>query len=228
MLPLVWQPWIDTKDTSLFIPSLGDSDTPDRSDERWSPLYDIIDKKYDTKTKTLKKGTILYHGSLSKTFDYDMQNKPGIYFGLDYSISSWILTESYKKSVHNICKPPYNWKGYVHVFRLKKPLKYIYTKSSGAPFNDINECKDKPCIHAQYIIHESFTSDLWDLGTELTIPSTYNLKDYLEPVEIHELDIVMMYMYMRLAYKGKQGLRFESWSPENAIKKVHYVKKKLT
>lgn len=221
MIPLIWQPWIDTKDKTIFIPSLSDFDTPDRKNEKWTPLYDVIDKKYDTKTKTLKKGTILYHGSLSKKFDFNM-SAPGKYFGLDYAISSWILTESYKKSVNGVCKPPYNWKGYVHVFKLKKPLKYTYTKEEGVPFYDIKECQmGTPCIHPQAIIHESFTSDLWDLGTELTIPSTYNLNDYLEHIEIHEIDIVMMYLHMRHTYKGKSASIFDSWNPENAIRKVY-------
>lgn len=226
MLELVWQPWINNRFPSILIPTLHSLNSPYRTNNQWQPLYTMLDRKYgrcSSKECVLKKGTILYHGSLSKTFDFKM-NENGKFFGLDYAISSWILTESFSLSVKRKVKPPYDWKGYIHVFKLKKPLAYEYIKGDGHPFGDYPECSNKPCIHAQSIIHHKFAGDnIHDLGTELSIPSNYNLQEYLEHVETHEIDIVKMFMFIDLGYKGIDDDYFSSWNPKNAIIKVHSI-----
>lgn len=75
---------------------------PFRSDPTWLPFFEAIDEKYKVANKILPKGTILYHGNLFKDgsvaeFRPSRESEtPVVYFGLDFDISAWILTESWR------------------------------------------------------------------------------------------------------------------------------------
>lgn len=144
-----------------------------------------------------------------------------MYFGLDFLISVWILTERFVKKTKpdNMSTPPYDqWIGYVHVFKTKKDIRYDYLWEDGCVPEDCTASKEiyehTPIIHPQVAFHEGFNGDneLVELGTEMTIPnSKRDLDDSLEYIGYHVIDITKLFIYRTESLIG--------WQPHDAIKK---------
>jgi hypothetical protein len=182
---------------------------PSRDEIVWKPYFKNIDAMYRKKIQILSKDTIVYHGSLNKTEKYE-KTKPS-YFGLDFPISAWILPESadnkYKKTGRM------QRYGYVHVYKLKNPLKYEYIDEDMCvpldPPNNIR-CSKHPCVHAQVVYHgiPITSNNFIDIGTELTIPG-HMIDNVLHYVGTHKLDIMILLANITIPYN--------SWQPEKAI-----------
>ena len=182
-----------------------------RNNKYWKTIYTKIDKKYDITPKILPKNTLIYRCSTNSNpiNFYLHSNSPLIYFGLDFVISTWIALEIFNKIQKDI-------KYYLHIYKLKKPLKYKYIyQDSGTPYElDKDNALNHPCIHPQVILHGNTISyDInSELGTELTIPinKKYKLEKIFEPISTFEIDIKQL-------QKHVNDNIFE-WSPINSIK----------
>lgn len=176
-----------------------------RNNKYWNKIYKKIDKKYNVENKILPKNTLIYRGS-SYPDPLDFKTKsPVIYFGLDFVISTWISLETYDIIGKN---KDY----YLHIYKLKEPLKYKYIYADiGTPIElDKDNVLKFPCIHPQVILHgNTVAADIKnELGTELTIPKKY--KKIFTPINTFEVDVEQL-------RKHDNNYIFE-WSPINAIK----------
>ncbi len=194
---------------------------PSRDEEVWRPYIECIDAKYANK-KSLPKGTVFYHGSLSNKFYFHPNSVR--YFGLDFAISAWKTPEKWRKKYKDLTMPPYSkWIGYVHVFKLKKALPYHYIAETDCVAMDhpnTEICSNKPCVHPQVVFHEGpmRDNDLIDIGTELTIPKNFE-SDYIQYIGYHKIDIVKMVMY-RVESPQDWNCQTAVLSSENANKET--------
>lgn len=201
---------------------------PNREDDsKWLPLFHSVDIKYgkmeytETKQSTsnerLPKGTLLYHGSLGDTFPSMTFNNDIVSFGLDFLLSSWMLSELFVQRLKTTeDHPPYNeWEGYIHVFKAKKDIQYEYMPEDGCVPIDCrmkkSTYKNVPIVHPQVAFHQGFDgdNDLVELGVEMIIPGC-QIEDSVEYLGYHKIDIVKLFMH-----------RTESvfkWKPHDAIK----------
>lgn len=200
--------------------------------DEWSFYYNMIDNAYDLKRKVLKKGTRLYRGSFDKNFDSTYQGVR--FFGLDFPISAWILTETFiintfQKNTKNIKYADvidknyiskiydYNGKipnGYIHEFVIEKPMKYHYIQKDGttpldSPHKDICESK-LPCVHPQSIYHYGFFGSQYmaELGTELTLPGDF-FRKHVKHVKTHIIDVNKLFIF--------HTYNTLWWLPHNAV-----------
>lgn len=186
---------------------------PEREDPAWRPFYENIDKKYKDK-RALPKGTIVYHGSLSKSFTSHPRRseEPVMFFGLDFPISAWILPEAVdnKYKQDNKCMQRY---GYVHVFKLKKAMSYEYIMEDMCTTTDApntERCSKAPCVHAQVWFQgpPHIGNNFNGLGTELSMPFTM-IDGHLQHIGVHTLDIMQLAMY---------ACTNSSWNPKAAVR----------
>ena len=185
-----------------------------RADKYWKPIYEKIDKKYNTPVKILAKDTIIYRGSTeSNPLKIASASKsPLLYFGLDFVISTWIALETYDR-IQNDTKTKKDIHYYLHVYKLKQPLsyKYIYA-DKGTPIElDKRNALHFPCIHPQEILHGDNVELYNEVGTELTIPNNnkYNIQEMLTPLETLEVDVKQLQHHL-------EDYIFE-WDPKNAL-----------
>lgn len=229
-----WYRHFSVKPGLMSSPMRNDENEPFRNDKEWKPFFAMIDEKYKTKTMTLPTGTVLYHGTLSANGAVDSLNASTeshdvnvVYFGLDFAISAWMLTEHWKNKHQGKKKfPAYSsWRGFVHVYKLRRPMKYAYIEEDDrTPVDPPNTktCGSIPCVHPQMVFHfacskhsNKHSTRFVDLGTELTLPMNMVNKAHIQHVQTFELDIVDLMMN-----SGKNTDPENTpynWTPEDAI-----------
>jgi hypothetical protein len=157
----------------------------------WSILYRSIDEKYDKDPYIIDKGTIVYHTNMKSDMkDYFISKQRNIvYFGLDINICLWYALEVYiylekfdKEKLEN------NKYFYLHIYSVKRPIRYKYNPYKDNTIKDIKESKNIPYVGSQTVFHGN---NYYELGTEMTIP--YKLiRKKLSPVKSYRIDIIKL------------------------------------
>jgi hypothetical protein len=165
-----------------------------------------IQKRIEKKGGILKKGTILYHGSLVKGLKF-IANGRSVFFGLNPLICLAYLGEQLSTKQFTLKNIP---KGYLYKYKLRKNIPFYHAKNINKhPFENNYEakCTNKiACVHPQITIRYklkrvkrkifgdniySTVSDMrttkGDLAIEVTIPDKHFNK--LEEVSVSEVDI---------------------------------------
>ena len=129
----------------------------------------------------------------------------------DVVISLWVILESFQKKYGKdwSSRVPYKeWIGYLGVYRVIKPIKYTYITECNVTPGDLKKCSDKPCVHAQAVLHGNNFLLIQELGTELTMKPD-DFPKHIELQEVMKVDLVQLACH--------QTDTMFAWPPTNAI-----------
>ncbi len=159
-------------------------------------LIKYIKKKYNVKNRQIPIGTRLYRAAFeTDPMDLFSSKKDFFFFGLDAYIAVWYALEMwqmFKKNRHNI--PYTDWFTSLHEYEVIKPFDYEYlsditTNPKNDPYYDI--CVEHPCVHPQIIMHGEYGT-LREIGTELTIPYKFPIREYIRPVATYKVNLIKL------------------------------------
>jgi hypothetical protein len=190
-----------------------------REDKYWKNVYPLIDQLYNKNSFTLKPGTLLYRCSISPkpmTFSKSQLGSPLIYFGLDFVIATWIGLE-----INDRNKKPVPC--YLHVYKLKKPVKYHYIEEvEGTVLDFAPEVSlETACIHPQTVLHgDDPLGGVNDVGIEITFPRSVNLSSIIKPIQTYKINTTLL-------KKNTNKYLFE-WNPRQALSQVKSTRKNIS
>ena len=164
----------------------------------------------------LPKGTLLYHGSLTKDIKFDpkfgsiinkilgIKNGSRVFFGLEPTISLAYLGEICAKSSSQC-----DLNGYLYVYELQEDTEFVKTR--GHPDSN-KRCRSKVCVNPQYTFRFTSKTRPWyqplywtaseytDISIEATLP-VKKIDTLLSLKKMYKVDITKIYRYFNKSPK---------------------------